>query len=57
MEQALVDINSMAEILGIKPSWLYSETRKRGGTIPVLRVGKYLRFDPAEVIEWLKNQG
>ncbi len=56
MEQALVDVNSMAKILDVKPSWIYAETRRKGGSIPVLRVGKYLRFNPAEVIEWLKNQ-
>ncbi len=56
MEEALVNITAMAGLLNVKTSWIYAETRKRESTIPVIRVGKYLRFNPAEVIAWLKNQ-
>ncbi len=56
MEEALVNITAMAELLNVKTSWIYAETRKRESTLPVIRVGKYLRFNPAEVIAWLKNQ-
>ena len=53
----LKDIREMARILKVPKSWLYGQTRLRGpGTIPRLYVGKYLRFDPAQVIAWLQEK-
>jgi excisionase family DNA binding protein len=53
----LKDIDEMAKILKVPKSWLYSRTRQRGkGTIPHLRVGKYLRFQPKEVIAWAEQR-
>ena len=47
----LVTINEMAEILKVKPSWLYSRTMQTGeGTIPRINVGKYIRFNPDDVM-------
>jgi predicted DNA-binding transcriptional regulator AlpA len=55
LARPLLDINEMAADLKIPKSWLYSKTRQQGeNSIPVLRVGKYLRFDPVEVREWLR---
>lgn len=51
----LVTVDDLAQQLKVKPSWIYGETRKTGpGTIPRIKVGKYLRFSPPEVMEWLK---
>ena len=53
----LLTINEMAEKLKVPLSWIYSRTRITGpGSIPRIKVGKYLRFVESEVIEWLKNQ-
>jgi len=50
----LVTVDDLAQQLKIKPSWIYGETRKTGpGTIPRIKVGKYLRFSLEEVMEWL----
>ena len=50
----LVTVDDLAQQLKIKPSWIYEETRKTGpGTIPRIKVGKYLRFSLEEVMEWL----
>jgi hypothetical protein len=53
----LKDIKTMAKILSVPVSRLYSETRKRGGnTIPVIRIGKYCRFHVPEVIAFFQAQ-
>ena len=53
----LLTIKELAERLKIRPSWLYAKTRERGeGTIPNVRVGKYIRFDETEVLKWLKEK-
>jgi excisionase family DNA binding protein len=55
--QQLLTIDELADRLRVKRSWLYSRTREKGeGAIPKIRVGKYVRFDEAAVIEWLKGK-
>ena len=44
----LVNVEEMARILGVPVSWLYQRTRLK--TIPCVRVGKYVRFKPEEVL-------
>ena len=57
MNQNLLTINELADQLKVPKSWLYSRTRQTGpGTIPRMRVGKYLRFHLDEVMNWLKEQ-
>lgn len=57
MDTDLLTVNEIADKLKVKPSWVYGETRKTGpGTIPRIRVGKYLRFSLEEVLDWLKNR-
>jgi excisionase family DNA binding protein len=50
----LIGINEMAEKLDVPRSWLYSRTRTN--EIPHYKVGKYVRFDENEVMEWLRQQ-
>ena len=50
-------VKEMAEKLRVPVSWIYARTRLRGqDTIPHLKVGKYLRFKEAKVLEWLERQ-
>lgn len=57
MNQDLLTIDEMAEVLKVPKSWIYSRTRETGaGTIPRLKIGKYLRFVEADVMEWLKRK-
>ena len=51
--RTLVDVKEMARILTVPTSWLYERTRR--GTIPCLRCGKYIRFDPDEVLAFLRR--
>jgi hypothetical protein len=56
--KGLLTVQEMASVLRVPPSWLYSRTRLKGpDQIPVVRIGKYCRFDPAAVIAWLKDSG
>ena len=60
MEQNdFLTIDEMAEKLKVPKSWLYSRTRESGpGSIPMLKVGKYIRFRLNEVMAWFeKKQG
>ena len=52
MKQYL-DIAALAERLRIKRSTLYSWAEQ--GTIPHLKLGRLLRFDPDEIESWLQN--
>jgi hypothetical protein len=53
----LKDIGTMAKILSIPVSRLYSETRRKGpDTIPLVRIGKYCRFHVPSVIAYFQKQ-
>jgi excisionase family DNA binding protein len=55
--QELLTIEEMADRLKVKPSWLYFRTMKTGAnSIPRVRIGKYLRFNPGAVMEWIESQ-
>lgn len=57
MDHELLTIDELAERLRVQRSWVYSRTRMTGpGTIPRLKIGKYLRFSLQEVLAWLKEQ-
>lgn len=48
----LVDVRELAQILHVPVSWLYERTRL--DRIPCVRLGKYLRFDPVEVMAFFR---
>lgn len=50
----LVDVQTMAEILKVPASWVYSRTRNN--SIPFIKCGRYCRFVPDDVISFLKKQ-
>jgi hypothetical protein len=54
----LLTIEEMAALLKVPISWLYSRTRLKGcEAMPgVLRIGKYLRFEPDTVINYIKQK-
>jgi hypothetical protein len=57
MYQNLETIDELANRWKVKKSWIYAKTRDTGeGSIPRIKVGKYLRFVPAEADLWLKMQ-
>ena len=53
----LMTPNELANELSVPLSWIYSRSRQKGpNAIPLLRAGKYLRFDLQEVLKWLQKQ-
>ena len=52
----ILTVKQVGELLQIPPSSVYEKTRFRSNGVPPLpcrRVGKYLRFFEAEVLNWL----
>lgn len=52
----------LAERLAVRQSWIREKTRKRArirdkDPLPVVRLGKYVRFSWPAVQEWLARQG
>jgi excisionase family DNA binding protein len=46
----LIDAAGAAALLGVPESWIRAEAR--ADRIPHVRLGKYVRFDPAELEAW-----
>ncbi len=54
--EALLTVEELASFLKVPLSWVYERTRTAGRTgFPVVKVGKYCRFDREKVLEWLSN--
>ena len=54
---SLLDAAGLAEYLKVPRSWVYEKTRDKGnGSIPRMMVGKYVRFNIHDVLEWLSRQ-
>ena len=56
MENRLVGPKEMAALLGVPVSWIYRRTCMRPRAIPVVQVGKYIRFDPEVVFKSFKAE-
>jgi excisionase family DNA binding protein len=50
----ILTIEEAAALLKVPKSWLYERTRT--GAIPHLKLGKYLRFPLAELLQWATAQ-
>jgi excisionase family DNA binding protein len=48
----LVDAAAAAELLGVPETWVRAEAR--ADRIPHVRLGRYVRFEPAELERWWK---
>lgn len=50
----LIDAKGAAEILGVPASWVLAEARAQ--RIPHVKLGKYVRFDVAELRAWATSR-
>jgi len=50
----LVDVKTVAEMLGVKEKTVYDWTHRR--LMPYHKVGRLLRFDPDEIERWVKEK-
>lgn len=53
--ERLVTAQEIGELLAVSPKWVYSACRLYG--MPFYQVGRYKRFSPSEVLEWLAESG
>lgn len=52
--EPLVDVATVARLLGVPKSWVYERAKQYG--LPHVFVGRYLRFRLSEVQEWMDEQ-
>lgn len=53
----LLTVSEVAQLLQVPVSWVYARTRHRTkARLPGYRLGKYWRFDRAEVLAWVARQ-
>lgn len=45
-------VKEVADFLGVPVSWVYSHVADK--TLPHHKVGRYVRFNSREIVEWLK---
>jgi excisionase family DNA binding protein len=51
----LIEIKELARRLSVPVTFIYDRTRKNSpDPIPHLKIGKYVRFDPEAVVQWLE---
>lgn len=56
--KAFLTVDEMAAVLKVPKSWLYARTRQKGkDIIPMIRIGKYVRFEADSVITWVRQYG
>jgi excisionase family DNA binding protein len=51
MNGRLLDAREVAELLAVPKSWVLESARS--GAMPCVRLGRYVRFDQADVETWL----
>jgi len=53
-QNRLMTVHEVADLLQVPVSWVYGRTRKRSAEcLPGYRLGKYWRFEKAEVLDWV----
>jgi excisionase family DNA binding protein len=50
----ILTVHEAAELLKVRPSWLYEAAR--GRRIPFVKLGKHLRFIRSDLDAWLRDQ-
>ena len=54
--ERLLTVQEVAELLRVPASWVYERTRRRGDQhLPHIKMGKYVRFRPAEIEAYLEG--
>ena len=53
MSDHLLDAADVAELLSVPKSWVLESARS--GALPCVRLGRYVRFDQADVETWVAS--
>lgn len=54
MTSPLIDARAAGERLGVPHTWLLREARR--DAVPHVRLGRYVRFDPDQLLAWAHNR-
>lgn len=55
-QEELLTVQEVAAILRVPVSWVYEHVRpERTDRLPHLKVGKYLRFSQADILDYLQT--
>jgi excisionase family DNA binding protein len=49
----LLDAKGAGELLGVPATWLLAQARRNA--VPYVRLGKYVRFDEADLRRWIET--
>ncbi len=55
-ELVLVSAKEMARLLDVPISWIYQRTMHGKEAIPHIKIGKYVRFKPDEVVKFFQDK-
>ncbi|MFZ0333782.1 MAG: helix-turn-helix domain-containing protein [Candidatus Acidiferrales bacterium] len=54
--EGILTPQELADRLKVPVSWIYEKTRSRSrDPLPVIRLGRYMRFDWLDVAEWIER--
>jgi excisionase family DNA binding protein len=51
--EPLLDADAVAQLLSVKPSWVYEASRSR--LIPHVKIGRHIRFLPTDLEAWIRD--
>lgn len=54
MSERLLEAHEVAQMLGVEKSWVRSQSR--AGRIPTVHLGRWRRYRPEAIREWIKQQ-
>ena len=54
MTERLIDAKAAGELLGVPHTWVLEEARH--DRVPHIRLGRYVRFDPEQLLAWARNR-
>jgi excisionase family DNA binding protein len=53
VRERLLDANEVADLLNVPVSWVRESTRS--GVMPAIPLGRYWRYDRADVLAWIQS--
>jgi excisionase family DNA binding protein len=57
VEDELLTVQEAAQLLKVAPSWIYDHVRPHAtDRLPVLKLGKYLRFDARDLRAYIERK-
>lgn len=54
LDEPLLDPGAAAELLAVRPSWVYEAVR--AGRLPHVKVGRHLRFVRSDLERWVETR-